>query len=97
MMVWRDMNGDGLLDIVTARAFDPLFIGKPSGKLIWLEQPKTSPLANVPWTEHVLVDGPETVFVLTDLDPNDDQYEVIAPQYFTKHLALYAFAINNNI
>ena len=96
MVVWRDMNGDGLLDIITARAYEPLFVGKLSGQLIWLEQPKESPLTNVPWVEHVLADGPETVFVLTDLDPNDDQYEVIAPQYFTEHLTLYVFGLSNN-
>lgn len=95
MVVWRDMNGDGLLDIVTARAHDPL-IGKPSGQLLWLEQPKSNPLDNVPWTEHPLVDGPETVFILTDLDPTDDRYEVIAPQFFTEHLGLYVFGSKNN-
>lgn len=95
MVVWQDMNNDGLLDVVTARANDPLF-GTPSGQLLWLEQPKTDPLTNVPWTEHPLVDGPETVFIFTDLDPEDDQYEVIAPQFFTQHLALYAFGLKNN-
>ena len=80
---------DGLLDVVTARVNDPILFGKPSGQLIWLEQPKSEPLDNVPWTEHYLVvDGPETVFVLTDLNPSDDQYEVFAAQFFTKHLGL---------
>ena len=32
MVVWRDMNGDSLLD-VTARAHHPFF-GKPSGQLL---------------------------------------------------------------
>ena len=95
MVVWRDMNGDGLLDAVTARANHP-FTGKPSGQFFWLEQPKTNPLQNVPWTEHSLVDGPETVFALTDLDPSDDQYEVFAPQFFTEHLGLYVFSLKNN-
>ena len=78
MVVWRDMNGDGLLDIVTARVNDPILFGKPSGQLLWLEQPTSNPLDNVPWAEHSLADGPETVFVLTDLNPSDDQYEVFA-------------------
>ena len=97
MVVWQDMNGDGLLDVVTARVDDPILFGKPSGQLIWLEQPKSEPLDNVPWTEHSLVvDGPETVFVLTDLNPSDDQYEVFAAQFFTKHLGLYVFGVKNN-
>ena len=95
MVAWRDMNGDGLLDAVTARTISPLF-GKAAGQLLWLEQPKTDPLKNVPWTEHALTDGPETVFILTDLNPSDSQYEVIAPQFFTEHLALYAFGTENN-
>lgn len=95
MVMWRDMNGDGLLDIVTARAHLPL-IGNPSGQLLWLEQPKSNPLDNVPWAEHSLSDGPETVFILTDLDPTDDHYEVIAPQFFTEHLGLYVFGSKNN-
>lgn len=93
--VWRDMNEDGLLDIVTARVDHPL-IGKPSGQLLWLEQPKSNPLDNVPWTEHSLAGGPETVFVLTNLDPNDNQYEIIAPQFFTEHLGIYVFDSKNN-
>ena len=63
MVVWHDMNNDGLLDVVTARTNDPLFIGKPSGQLLWLEQPKSDPLTNVPWNEHLLAEGPETVFM----------------------------------
>ena len=97
MAVWRDMNGDGLLDMVTARVNDPLLIGKPSGELLWLEQPQSNPLSNVPWREHSLAsNGPETVFVLTDLNPKDDQYEVFAAQFFTKHLGLYVFGLKNN-
>lgn len=96
MVVWRDMNEDGLLDIVTARVNDPLFIGKQLGQLLWLEQPKSNPVDNVPWTEHLLADGPETVFILTDLNLKDDQYEVIATQFFTQHLALYVFGLKNN-
>ena len=96
MVVWRDMNGDGLLDVVTARVKDPILFGKPSGELIWLEQPQSDTLNNMPWTEHSLTDGPETVFVLTDLDPSDDQYEVFASQFFTKHLGLYVFGSQNN-
>ena len=96
MVVWRDMNGDGLLDVVTARVDDPILFGKPSGQLVWLEQPKSDPLNNVPWTEHSLADGPETVFVLTDLNPNDSQYEVFASQFFTKHLGLYVLGLKNN-
>ena len=44
-IVWYDMNGDGKLDIVAARATVPMSPGKkPEGELIWLEQPTAGPL-----------------------------------------------------
>ena len=94
MVAWRDMNGDGRLDAVTARTSKP-FIGETKGQLLWLEQPSPSPL-EVPWAEHSMTSGPETVFVLIDLDTTDDHYEVFAPQYFTKHFGLYIFGSKNN-
>ena len=36
---WFDVNGDGLQDIVTARAIDPLIYGQATGELIWYENP----------------------------------------------------------
>ena len=95
MVHWRDMNGDGRLDAVTARAVSHIF-GKPAGQLLWLEQPASDPLNNVPWTEHVLTSGPEFFFVLVDLDPTDDQYEVFAAEFLSEHLGLYVFGLKNN-
>jgi hypothetical protein len=52
--VWHDVNGDGKLDVVAARASDPAFPGKhAAGELLWLEQPAAGSLAQ-PWAEHVL-------------------------------------------
>ena len=53
---FRDMDGDGDLDIITARALFPLvpipFVAAgPKGELVWLENPGSS--AQGPWTEHV--------------------------------------------
>jgi hypothetical protein len=45
---WLDMNGDGLLDILTCRATKPLF-GTGSGEMLWLEQPASGPLSNGSW------------------------------------------------
>ncbi len=42
---WYDVDGDGLLDLITARATKPLF-GSGSGELLWLKQPSSSPLTN---------------------------------------------------
>ena len=38
MGIWRDMNGDGRKDLLTARVNKPI-IGASTGELLWLEQP----------------------------------------------------------
>ena len=53
--VLRDMNGDGKLDIVTARCHYEVYPwSKKSGELVWLEQPATDALSGTPWTMHKL-------------------------------------------
>ena len=49
------MNGDGLLDIVTARAKKPIF-GASKGELIWLEQPSSGEVLTY-WKEHLITEG----------------------------------------
>ena len=51
-----DMNGDGLLDVLTARATKPI-VGTQSGEMLWLEQPASNPLSGDAWTEHVISSG----------------------------------------
>jgi len=36
---WADMNGDGRLDILTARASKPV-VSSPRAEMVWLEQPE---------------------------------------------------------
>jgi hypothetical protein len=61
--VLRDMNGDGLLDIVTTRcAYSVEPFNPKAGKLIWLEHPKTGALDGTPWVEHFIADGPDFIF-----------------------------------
>jgi hypothetical protein len=81
----HDMNGDGRLDIVTARArANPL--GKPGGEMVWLENPGAD--AGGPWAEHHLVDGPDVHFKMVDLD-SDGKKEILATQFFSKKVAVY--------
>lgn len=87
MVAWRDMNGDGRLDALTARAHKPL-IGEGEGELLWLEQPASAPLTSVPWKEHVVVSGPDVIILPADLDPSDDQFEVFACEFFAKKLSV---------
>lgn len=60
-----DMNGDGLLDIVTSRAeFSVESWNDKRGKFVWLEQPKADALSGQPWAEHEIADGPDFIFSL---------------------------------
>ena len=48
---------------------------------MWLERPNTlAPFRewSAPWKEHVLVTGPDVMFDVVDLDPNDETVEVCA-------------------
>ena len=82
---WRDMNDDGRLDLVTARAHLK-FGGKAEGELLWLEQPE-NPWAET-WKEHILATGPDVHFRVTDLD-NDGQPEYLAAEFFSKQITLH--------
>ena len=92
-VVFRDMNGDGKMDIITARATKPIVFGHTGGQLLWLEQPSSNPLENVPWTEHVLADGPDVNFAVADLDPSDDQFEIFATEFFAERFTLLTISV----
>ena len=83
-----DVNGDGLLDIVTARALKPMF-GKPDGELLWLENPGTEPWAStIPWKEHIIGKGPDVHFKV--LPKNDSHsFTIISTEFSAKKLSAY--------
>lgn len=94
-MEWRDIDHDGLLDIVTARTNDPVF-GKAAGELIWLKQPASDPLGGAPWAETLLAAGPDVWFTVAELDPSKATFQVFAAQFFSSpSLSLYTFAAAN--
>lgn len=83
--LWRDMDGDGDLDVVTARATKPI-IGSPSGNWMYLENPGgDDPLSSAPWTEVSLAQGknsPDVFFEPADLD-GDGVEEFVYASFFT--------------
>jgi hypothetical protein len=57
----------------------PVHVWGPQGELVLLLQADSPfPLAdwNTPWQELVLVKGPDVMFEVVDLDPDDDTIEV---------------------
>jgi len=90
-IVFHDMDGDGRLDIVAARATVPMTGGKPQGELLWLKQPAANATNGASWEETVVVAGPDVDFIMEDLD-GDSKYEVIAAEFFSagSPLAVYS-------
>lgn len=81
-----DMNGDGRLDLLTARASKPL-IGASKGELLWLEQPSSEALHSE-WKEHLLGAGPDVHFRVADFD-NDGTPEIVATEFFSQKLSIW--------
>jgi hypothetical protein len=82
-----DVDGDGLEDVLSARATKPL-IAPPQGELIWLKQPSTSPLApsSLPWAEAVLVSGawsPDVLFAEPISLRDDNDMQLFFASFFT--------------
>lgn len=80
----RDLNGDGKLDVITARGTKSMF-GGSGGELLWLENPGS---LDGQWKEHVIGQGPDVNFRLYDID-GDGKEELIATEYFGKKLSVW--------
>ncbi len=70
MGVWRDFNGDGRLDLLTARSNAK----KGGGQLLWLENNGRLEA----WPEHLITEGPDIVFTVAELDQDPNTIEVIS-------------------
>lgn len=83
-----DVNGDGLLDIVTARALKPMF-GKPDGELLWLENPgDTMASSGKPWKEHIIGRGPDVHFKILP-DSIAQELTIISTEFSGQKLSAY--------
>lgn len=81
-----DVDGDGLLDVLAARATKPL-VEAPEGELVWMRQPDVAaPLAALPWEEKVLVSGawsPDVLFTPPASLRGDADEQVFFASFFT--------------
>ena len=90
--------------ILTARATKPLF-GQGRGELVWLTPPAAQSVSPAdaqgrpqrrpqtehrPWTEIVLVEGPDVMFETVDIDPNDDTVEIVSAHFFGQKLSVHS-------
>jgi len=82
-----DMNGDGHLDVVTARCAYSVFPWNPkAGKLVWLENPGKNALDGNPWKEHVMADGPDFLFTPAPKSVSGYKFGACAPEYIGERL-----------
>jgi len=93
MVEWRDINKDGRMDIITARAKSSG--GDFAGELLWFEQPASNPVG-VAWKKTLLADGPDVLFAIADFDEGDDIIQLYAAQFFSSSLKLYDIKEGSN-
>lgn len=94
---WKDVDADGALDLVCARARKPI-IGAPGGELVWLKSPGAArglEPASAPWPMAVLASGPDVHFRIGDVDGNGTD-DVLAAEFFTRRLELLSGAASWN-
>ncbi|CAF0836564.1 unnamed protein product, partial [Didymodactylos carnosus] len=85
---FRDMDLDGYVDIVTARAHVPI-VGSAVGELIWLKNPGQNFSQN-DWSINYIADGPDIHVKFTQLTVGERRYDVLfTHSYFNQKLQIY--------
>jgi len=80
---WIDMNGDGRKDFVTAKSNAKA----GGGRLVWYEHPEKG-LREMPWKEHIIVNGPD-IGITIDQTTYKDDILVYATQFFDQSVNMY--------
>lgn len=76
-----DVDGDGDLDILTARATKPI-LGTSQGELLWLENTGVG-TAGAPWPEHAITTGGPDVFFDVAEGSTPANLVLVAAQFFS--------------
>jgi len=95
--VWVDLLNTGRPGLLAARAKKPI-IGQAEGELVFFEQPNVLHALeaySTPWRETVITQGPDVMFEVVDLDPDDDSVEIIAAEFFSERLTLTSVTSRN--
>jgi len=58
---WRDMDGDGHLDILCPRAITTFPIPSFRGEFMWYKNPGPDRMMTQEWEEHKIMDGPDVI------------------------------------
>ncbi|CAL8095604.1 unnamed protein product [Orchesella dallaii] len=92
-VLWKDIDGDGDLDALTARFYKPI-LGATKKQLVWLENPGL-PIDITPiltgWVQHIIhEDGPDVHFRNIKLTSGGQEYDcIVAAEFFNERLMLY--------
>ncbi|CAE8702954.1 unnamed protein product, partial [Polarella glacialis] len=82
-----DVDGDGLLDVLTARCqFGVWPWSKKRGELVWLKQPASAALSGEPWQETQLAAGPDFLFCV---QPNTKHLALVAPEFVGERIVYW--------
>ena len=82
---WVDLNGDGRMDLITARSN----AHKGHGELLWLEHPEGGLDSGEYWTEHVLGNMADVTFEVDTLDEYRWEVVVFSAQFFDEALSMH--------
>ena len=87
---WIDMNGDGRKDFITARSNAKA----GEGELVWFEHPEGG-LAEFPWAEHVVTNGPDVGILIEELPEYPNEIVIWATQFFDETVAIYRVSLQD--